>query len=633
MRYLLLILFCSASALAQASDAPYAVSLIPESLKKDAHLVKRMEDIRFTIISTSQSLLRYKYALTILNENGDPYAGLTEYYDKLRQVSSIEGNLYDAEGKLIRRLKSKEVLDLSAVDDVSLIDDNRRKVHHFYHKVYPYTVEYEVEVKYNNTFSIPSWFPQEHEQQGVEQSTYTLITPRDYTVRYRMHNYKGEPAQTTDKDRKVYTWQVKGLTPIKREFAAPRWHELTTVVSMAPTEFEIEGYKGNMATWKDFGLFMTTLKKDRDQLPEAVKQTVQKLTAGLKDDREKVKVLYHYLQQNTRYISIQLGLGGWQPFPAAYVAQKGYGDCKALSNYMYSLLKEADIRSSYALIKAGSGDDMVMHDFPSNQFNHAILCVPMQKDTIWLECTDQSVPAGYMGAFTGNRKALLIDESGGTVVSTVRYGLNENTQKRTISAVLDERGTLQAKVITNYKAIQQDYLSGMVEHLSGDKVKEVLNEELGLSSYQVNSFKYNQKKEAVPEIDEELDLMVNNFATVSGKRMFITPNLLNKASTKLTEDTSRKYGLEFRLEYRDVDTVMINIPTGYKVESIAQDVNLKTKFGSYSASMKFADNKITYIRTREQYAGKYVVKDYSELVKYFNAIYKADRNRIVLVKE
>ena len=63
------------------------------------------------------------------------------------------------------------------------------------------------------------------------------------------------------------------------------------------------------------------------------------------------------MQNNTRYISIQLGIGGWRPFEAAYVASKGYGDCKALSNYMYSLLKEAGILSYYTLVKAGAGEE------------------------------------------------------------------------------------------------------------------------------------------------------------------------------------------------------------------------------------------------------------------------------------
>jgi len=218
-------------------------------------------------------------------------------------------------------------------------------------------------------------------------------------------------------------------------------------------------------------------------------------------------------------------------------------------------------------------------------------------------------------------------------VSTIKYGLKENVQRRTITGTLDEEGVLQAKASTNYKAIQQDNLSSMIDNLSAEKVREALNEELGISSYQVNNFSYNQKKGVLPEIDEELDLTVNAFATVSGKRMFITPNLLNKTSTRLTEAKERKYPLEFKMEYKDIDSVVINVPDGYTVESITPEVKLATRFGTYNASVTFEHNKLTYIRTREQFAGKYPAKDYSELVQFLNAVYKADRNRVVLVKK
>ncbi|MCU7552458.1 DUF3857 domain-containing protein [Chitinophagaceae bacterium LB-8] len=620
--------------IAQAGESPYAVKFIPEHLLKNANIVKRAEDIQIEVVNSGESLLHYKYVLTILNENGDRHATLTEWYDKLHEVRSIEGNLYDASGQLLKKVKNKDVMDLSGVDNSSLMDDNRVKVHSFYYKAYPYTIEYEVTTRFNHTFYFPKWIPQEYEQLSVENSSFTVITPADYKIRYKSFNYKEEPVVVTEKNKKKTTWQVKGIPAIKSPFAAPMWNEITPAIYLAPTDFEVEGYKGNMNSWLEFGKFIYSLKKDRDQLPDEVNQKVQQITAGISSNKEKVKALYQFMQQSTRYISIQLGIGGWQPFDASFVGKKGYGDCKALSNYMYSLLKAAGIPSYYTLINAGddSDDKYLMDAFPSNQFNHVILCVPLQKDTMWLECTSQSKSAGYMGGFTGNRKALLIDEKGGILVETPRYGIKENTQIRAIKGIIDAEGNFTTKINTSFKAQQQDDLHEMLAYLSKDKVKKVLNEELNLSTYDIVDFKYQEKKDELPQIDEQLDLFVSKFATISGKRLFISPNLLNKSTTRLNTEEERTLDFVFGYEYKDVDTIEIEVPQGYELEAAPQPVALKTKFGSYSSSIKLNGNKLYYIRTREQYSGRFPSKDAAELANYYEAIYKADRSKVVLVK-
>src|SRR5690606_12956846 len=140
-----------------AGDGDYAVNKIPEALMKNADVIKRAEEMRFEIIDPGKSKLYHRYVLTILNENGGKYAMEYEYYDKLREVKSIEGSLYDAAGNKIKSLKKSDIKDLSGTSDVSLADDSRIKLHGFYHRLYPYTVEYETEVIYNGSFFFPAW--------------------------------------------------------------------------------------------------------------------------------------------------------------------------------------------------------------------------------------------------------------------------------------------------------------------------------------------------------------------------------------------------------------------------------------------------------------------------------------------
>lgn len=621
---------------ADAGEKIFPVNTISKNLLEKADAVKRMEHMEFVVINTHSTITRHHYAITILNENGDSHASLEVSYDQLNMIKSIKGTLYNAAGDVVKKLKNKDIKDHSAVDDNSLAGDDRVKTHDFYYKDYPYTIEYEIEVEGNNTFMFPSWVPQQGEHFAVEQSDYTIIFPENYPVRFKAFNYTGGPEKVIENGKMKMIWKATSLPAIKVPFATASWADLATVVYLTPSDFEIAGYKGNMNTWKGFGEFHNSLNAGRDILPPAIAEKVQALTSGISDTKEKINILYNYLQQNTRYISIQLGIGGWQPFDAAYVAKNGYGDCKALTNYMHSLLKSAGIPSNYTVVYAGSSGyakNRFVNDLPSNQFNHVILCVPTGKDSVWLECTSQQSPAGYMGDFTGNRKAVMITDKGGVVVSTPKYGVNENQQLRTIHAKLSDDGTLNLKVKTIYECIQQDRIASMIEALSEQKIKEHLEKSLSLSTYHINDFKYKKNKSALPSVEEQLDVTVQNFATISGKRIFLVPNLLNRSGTQITLDTLRKSDFVFDYAYRDRDEVEIEIPEGYEIEAGIKDISLENAFGKYSVTSKLEGNKIIYTRLIEQYSGRFPAKLQKDIIKFYQNIYKSDRGRMVLVKK
>ncbi|MBI2730101.1 MAG: DUF3858 domain-containing protein [Sphingobacteriales bacterium] len=81
-----------------------------------------------------------------------------------------------------------------------------------------------------------------------------------------------------------------------------------------------------------------------------------------------------------------------------------------------------------------------------------------------------------------------------------------------------------------------------------------------------------------------------------------------------------------------IDTAEIKIPAGYKLESKPKDIFLETKFGNYKMSVQAEDDKIIYYRKREQNSARIPAKEYNDLVKYFEQVYKADRAKIVFVK-
>ncbi|MDI3319559.1 DUF3857 domain-containing protein [Pinibacter soli] len=625
-----LLLCLCVGAVCKAGNVDYAVAKISPALMKDANVIKRLEEIKFEVVNVNKAHIYKKVAFTVLNENGNEWATIAESYDQLSSQPGISATLYDAMGVKIKSLKRSDISDVSTTDGFSLMQDMRLKRYDFYCRTYPYTVEYEVEQDFYYTMGFPDWIPVEKEMMSVQSSSFSVVLPADLHFRYKAFNYPFEPVKSNVNNKQVFSWKLQDFIAIKEESYAPSWAEVVPSVYTAPSEFAVQGYQGNMSNWQDYGKFVYALKKDRDALPVDIKARVHELVDGIADPRKKVAALYEFMQQNTRYVSVQLGIGGWQPFDATYVATKRYGDCKALSNYMFSLLKEAGIPSCYALVKAG--DSFFMPDFPSHQSNHVILCVPMAKDTMWLECTDQTIAPGYMGSFTGGHYSLLINENGGTLVNVTNYKLNDNLQVRKTVATVDASGNTTIHESGLYKAEQQEDLHNLINHYAKDKQLEKMKTRFDLPQYDVVSFNWKEDKSPLPVINEEVELSATGYASVTGKRLFVMPNILSKSRSRPAIDDTRKFDIVQETEYRDVDTVEIKIPEGYTPEAMPQPQQIRTKFGKYTSSIKIDGNTIRYYRTMEHFSGRFPASAYNEFVQFYEQIYKADRSKVVMVK-
>ncbi|MEP7279734.1 MAG: hypothetical protein ABI813_13880 [Bacteroidota bacterium] len=73
-------------------------------------------------------------------------------------------------------------------------------------------------------------------------------------------------------------------------------------------------------------------------------------------------------------------------------------------------------------------------------------------------------------------------------------------------------------------------------------------------------------------------------------------NLFNKTVLRYSLDSVRKYDIVFRSAFRDIDSITIQVPAGYKPELIPSPIQIENRFGKYTSSAKIEGNKIYYIR-------------------------------------
>jgi len=612
-------------------DKRFPVSDIPDELKDDAEAVIRLIDETYEITATDAAVYRSKFAVTIFSEKVNYLAYVYEFYDKLSKVRDFSAWVYDAEGNEITKLKKGDIIDRSNVSGFSLYEDDRVKIGDMSQKRYPYTVYSEIEKTYDYVYQIPRFAPVPGEKVAVEMARYTLIAPEDIFPRYKQINVFEEPKMAMNSGRKSLIWEMKNIDVVETASFGYSWNEKAPMILVAPTRFSFDGYDGDMSTWNSFGKWIKSLNADRNTLPEETKQRLRELTANM-SSREKVMAIYDYMQDRTRYVSIQLGIGGYQPFESGLVDEVGYGDCKALSFYTKSMLEAVGIPSNYTLIFAGNQYIPLYEDFPSATFNHVILAVPMERDTIWLECTSQTSPNGYLGSFTHDRKALMITDDGAEVVKTPVYTHEVNYEDRVGTISLKEDGSATASVSTDYGGIMYEYGGlSQVLHLGADEQKEWIHKVTHIPHYELKSYDISNHEGQIPFARVDLTMDLPKYSSTGGKRIFFAPNIMNTFSNPLPKESSREEPVRIRTGFNDSDSIIFEFPSHLRPEYLPEAVQIKNKFGIYRTNYEFIQGRLIYQRKFILFKGDYEAADYQAIFDFFNDVAREDRRKVVML--
>lgn len=382
----------------------FAVDNISDEIRDKARAVIRLHETQVKLKSYDVLQIEHELVISVFGSEGNSFAILPMHYDNFRKIKSYSGELFDAEGKSIKKFRKKDYKDFSAVRNGTLYSDYRIIQLEFTPTQYPYTIHHKVTFETNNTAFIPDWTPINFYDVGVEKVAYTFENESDVKITTKELNFDDNFIINKENLPNGFKYQLVNTQPISREILSPSLDTFIPKVLISSDKFQIAGFDGEFTNWNDFGKWMyEDLIRGRQEIPATEKTKIQELISGVESDQEKVRILYQYMQDKTRYINIAIGIGGWQPYPAEDVSTKGYGDCKALSNYMMSILKEANISSNYTVVYGDRNFKRdIRPDFPSFQGNHVILQVPLENDTIWLECTSQLTAFNHLGNFTSD---------------------------------------------------------------------------------------------------------------------------------------------------------------------------------------------------------------------------------------
>ena len=324
-------------------------STLSSLLKEDAHSVKREETMNFEVYDVDAAKLTVHQVITVLDAEGERELFFYEFSSAFQKLEDVEIKVYDAKGKLVNKYKKKDMQ--ADVAGEGLVDDGIVYYFRVAASSYPITVQYDYEIKYKGTLKYPD-YNIEKPGQSVESSSYTASVPPNLDLRFKAKNISITPEINSSGKYKIYHWVVKSLSAINKEDGAATGGTAYPQIMIAPNKFSMDGNEGDLTSWKTFGAWLYNLYKGTANLSDETKNNLREMVKGATDDKEKMRIIYKYLQANFRYVSIQLGIGGLKPFEASFVDKKKYGDCKALSNYTQACLNAVGIISYDAIINA-----------------------------------------------------------------------------------------------------------------------------------------------------------------------------------------------------------------------------------------------------------------------------------------
>ena len=634
MRYLFLLLvwvspFTTWSVLGQKL-APTSLS-VPDSLRRGSTTVLEYTT-DYQVLDRSSAVISSRRVITLHDANHDDDNVLRVFYSKDSKITKLDAASFDFLGQQIDRAKSSDIVDRKAYSQVTFYDDNRYQEVTVPCPSYPCTVVYEVEQRVSNmdfVGSLQRWVPQQREQ-ALIHAALNISLPLDNELLYSPHQLD-EPMVTVDSKQRSYHWEIRHQSAQEREPYAPPAAATLPYLRLGLADFEIEGYRGSFRSWEAFGQFMQTIMQGRDQLPPRLEQEVKETVAGLDDERQKIDRLYRFMQQRMRYVGIQLGIGGWQPFSAEYVEQNRFGDCKALSNYMGAILQTVDIASYPVLIDWDDKQDYpVTQSFTTPAFNHMVLYVPRQD--MYLECTSHDAPMGYLGEGKQDRNVLWITPTGGELHRTPALEPTENGYTRTVDVTIAADGTTQIALRSTHYGGSQELFRNLVDQLPSRKDQlDWLHRYDYLPDVSGNDYVLRVDL-ASPRASLHYTTTVNNYVRKLGTRMFVPINGYFDYDDVPPADADRTLPIQTTTTRFFVDTINLHLPEGMEVESglFSEPIQYDHLSGEYAARMQATDDGVQWIRTFKLLPVDLPREAYADFRQFFLDVARSDDVQLVL---
>ena len=598
--------------------------LLPISAQKAV-----VEDYSTDIIcdKLTHAVMHFKKTTTILHESASDFGFFSCTCSNSNQLISFKGQVTDASGNIIRKMKIKD-LKKTEYSPYLAIDDYIMYLE-YTPSSFPVTVTYEWELDCkDNLVEFPPFCPQTDYNVDVKRAAYHLAAPQELGVRYAFKNIS-QPAEVykNKAGAQVISLEMTDIPRVKKIPYTRPIYDRVPIAYFAPSLFVYYETQGSLSNWKEFGMWQFGMLRGRDALPEDIRNEIHQLTDSLGDDRQKVEAIYNLLGKKTRYVAILFGIGGQRPASAIDVCSSGYGDCKGLTNFMRAMLQEVGITSNYTTIS--TRNRQLLKDFASvGQMNHVILQVPIKNDTIWLECTNPQLPFGYVHGDIAGHDAIEMSRAGGRLVHIPAYPDSTNLARNQIRLQLDGSGIADIDVSSVFYNLRMESRIPVYK-MGRDEQKKAILRMLYAPQAEIDKSEFKMEG---PVLSLDAHVRSKNYTTATGKRLFVPVCPIRRDTSIPAVDEERLEDFYIETGYCDEDEIIITLPEGSEIEATPSDVIINESFASFHSIIKRKGSQIIITNRLLVKSGTYDKSSYSRFIEFMKKVNTAYGQKVVLKK-
>jgi len=569
-----------------------------------------------TVTINNKKLTRkHSYELRINNHDGEIYTTVSIPFSSMIKISNLNASIKTVEGLVIKKLNKKDIKERNSFPSFSFYEDQFVKEFTLTHNIYPYVLSIEYEEKEDQFIHVDDWYPIMDIEIPTTNATLTIQAPKDYKINF-YSQFATEIPKDSVEDNYIYKWSASYDGNVQAEKFSPPLRNFLPMVVAVPETFTYD-IDGSLTSWQSFGFWQHELIQNTTDLPDYERQKINEVIKGAESKDEIIKKLFHYLQDETRYINISIETGGLKPYPARYVAQNRYGDCKALSNYFRAVLKSVDIESYYSKIYAGEVIHEIHHEVPSQQSNHIILCVPDDNDTIWVDCTSDD-PFRYTGTFIQNREVFVINNNHSFFTKTPSLQPDQVLKEREVSLTNLINNETAADFKTVYRGSEYEYFN-QVEHLLNDDTKEkLLRENVIDNSFNPISIRLNNLSRDSAKAVLEYSARSSEIYKQYGNDLLI--KLLSFYTPKMEQVQDRKLPLQINYPIYQKDKLDYKIPEGFKIDGALPNHLIESKYGKYEISSELSEHGVLISKSFLLFEGNYPLEEYEAFYAFIASV-------------